>query len=195
MATYKMTFFLQNSVDNTGWTENWWTLATDAVTALGNVNNYLTVRAATLLDSCSIVALRACNVDTPRDSLYLGTSLPIAGTIARATYPAAGTWDCLLCRRDITLNNLIGHMFMHGVPAAIFTGRAYTPAAVSGLNWVVKFANFVTELTSGPYYLRKKQTGPPPFTYGECVTFLGIRRTEHKLGRPFDALRGRRAVA
>lgn len=193
MAFYKATWFLQSNPYAVGWTENWWVSASTAVDALANVANYKTVRAALLSDQAQITTLRVSNVDPPRDSLFDSTGLPLAGGILAASFPIAGVWDALLCRRDITLNTLLGHMFMHFVPANIFTGRAYNPGGGSGESWATKFAAFQTEVTSGAYFLREK--GVSGFNYLPCSTFFGQRRTEHKLGRPSDGLRGRRAVA
>jgi len=194
MADFRATWFFNDAVDNVGWTENWWISATDAPSALAIVANYQVVRSNLLLDSSAITAIRICNVNAPRDSYYDPTGLPVAGTIARATYPLAGVWDCLLCRRDSALNNVLGHLFLHMVPAAIFTGRVYNPGAVSGVGWIAKFAAFVAEVTGGGYLLRTNPAGGP-ITYPVTNVFLGLRRSERKLGRPFDALRGRRAVA
>lgn len=194
MATYKITYFFGSSKYNIGWTENWWTSATDAASALATTSSYYTPRKNVLGDDFAIDAHRASNVDSPRDSLYVtATSFPILGTVALATYPLAGVWDCLLVRRDIGTNNLIGHMFMHGVPAGIFVGRTLAnPPTPSG--WTGLFNAFGTEVTGGNYLLRKK-TAPTTYTYSQCTTLLQVRRTERRLGRPFDPLHGRRSVA
>lgn len=193
MAKFKMTWFFEDSVDSVGWSENWWVEAADNVTAISDVSAYSALRAALLLDSSSIVAVRACNVDGRRDSYFQQSGLPVNGTIVRATYPLAGVWDCLLCRRDVVTSDQLGHMFLHIVPAGIFIGRKYVPGNVTGIGWIAKFNAFDAEVTSGTYLLRQVR---PTFTlYPPCTYFAGIRRTERRLGRPFDALRGRRAVA
>lgn len=194
MATFKVTWFFEDNTDLTGWTENWWVSATSAADALTTVNGYKVARTNLLLDTTTLNAVRACSIDPTRDSTFDTASLPMQGTIPRATYPSAGVWDCLLCRRDISSGVILGHMFMHQVPAGIFVGRAYDPALISALGWVAKFAAFVTEVTGGNYLLRSR-TGGGSVVYTVCTTFTGLRRTERRLGRPFDALRGRRAVA
>jgi hypothetical protein len=193
MPYFKATWFFTDIIDTVGWTENWWVFTTDAAAALTVVSNYATVRAALLLDSTSITAIRVSSVGMPRDSLYLGTGLPVAGTIGRISNPLAGVWDVLLCRRDVANNNLLGHMSLHMVPGSIFAGRVYVPGGASSIGWAAKFTAFGVEVTNGNYLLRQKSG--VTWGYIPCTTFLGVRRSERRLGRPFDGLRGRRLVA
>jgi hypothetical protein len=194
MANYKATIFFRDTTYNIGWTETWWLSATDPETALTQLANYPTVRKALLMSTSSMVAIRVSNVDHGRDSTYQTTGFPIAGTVNSTTYPIAGVWDCLLCRRDNNLGNTLGHVFLRTVPAGIFLGRDYAPGNISAIGWVAAFAAFVTEVTSGTYFMKDKLSGGG-FGYQLCTQFVGMRRTERRLGRPFDALRGRRAVA
>jgi len=193
MATFKVTWFFQDTVDGTGWTENWWCNSTTADAAYASVSNYASVRPRLMLDTSIITQVRVSSIDTPRDSLI--TSLVGAvGAIAHATYPSAGVWDALLCRRDVAGYNLLGHVFFHQVPAAIFNGRVYNPAGTVSPVWATSLTSYVTEVTNGTYLLRKK-TAPGVYSFVPCTQFIGLRRTERRLGRPFDALHGRRATA
>lgn len=193
MATYRITMFFQDNVNVTGWTENWWVNAANGPAALTAFSGVYTSRVALLMDTCQMTTARASNVDHPRDSDYLNVGIPVLGTIAHATYPAAGPWDALLVRRDVSTNDLIGHIFMHGVPAGIFTGRIWQVTVAPGITFAANLTNYQTSLVSASALLRK---GPATaYTYPPCTVILGLRRTQHKVGRPFDQLRGRRAVA
>jgi hypothetical protein len=194
MPTFRCTWFFTSDKYQVGWTENWWTTATDAPTASGLVSNYKVVRAALLSDAAKIITVRIASVDHPRDSFFAPTGYPVAGGIAEATYPLAGVWDALLCRRDLAFYNLLGHIFLHFVPAGIFVGRVYTPGSGTPSSWPSAFTAFGNEITVGGPYLLRKSTGGV-ITYPQCTYFNGQRRTERRLGRPFDALHGRRLVA
>lgn len=194
MPNFRCTWYFTSSEYQVGWTETWWTTATDAPTADTAVQHYRTTRAALLSDAASIVALRISSVDHARDSYYSTYSFPVVGGIAEATYPIAGVWDALLLRRDTLSYNVLGHMFMHFVPAGIFTGRVYTPTVVSGIGWAAKIAAFNTEIIALSAYLLRKNTAGV-ITYPSCQYLQPLRRTERRLGRPFDALHGRRLVA
>jgi hypothetical protein len=190
MANYKITQFFTDAVNQTGWSESWYISAASAAAGLTAFAPVATARQALLNDVASLFAIRASNVDTPRDSLYQASGLPLVGSIATATYPLAGVWDCLLVTAQNTTNNLFGHIFMHDVPAGIFVGRVYVPSHTSGINWVTNFATWQTALVTATILKRAK--GP---VYDAVTSVIGQRRTERRLGRPFDALRGRRVVA
>jgi hypothetical protein len=190
MAIYKLTQFFTDAVYQTGWTESWYISGSSASGCLSTFAAVATARQALLMDSSSIFAIRASNVDTPRDSLYLSSGLPLVGTIVSATYPIAGVWDCLLVTLQSSTLNMFGHVFMHSVPAGIFVGRVYVPTHTSGIGWVANFAAWVSAIVTAN--LLKRQKGP---LYNPVISVIGTRRTERRLGRPFDALRGRRSVA
>lgn len=189
MPTYKVTYVFADNVNGVGWSEGWWAQGADAVSAGATQGNYPTVRLPLLMDTARITAIRVSNVDKPRDSVYLVLGSNPVGTIPSATRKAAGVWDCLLVKRDVTAGTLQGHMFLRMVPGDIFTGRLYTGQNLPPANWQTMFTAWVTELTGGAYFLRKKAGGIT--TYVACQAVTPERRTERKLGRPFDALRGR----
>jgi hypothetical protein len=193
MATYKITFVFGSSVNAVGWTENWWVNAADANAAVNSVTNYLTVRKALMLDTAAITNIRASNIDKNRDGILASVG-GATGIIPSATQPPAGIWDCLLCRRDDATHTAIGHMFLHLVPSVIFNGRVYVPNPAGYAAWAAAMTAFQTEVKNGTYLVRKR-TAPNTYSYVPCGFFDGTRRTSRKLGRPFDALHGRRQVA
>jgi len=194
MAIFKATWFFTSSKYQVGWTENWWTSAVDAPTAAGQVANYKNVRKALLSDAAQITQVRLASVDHPRDSYFDTIGVPVTGTLAEATYPIAGVWDALLIRRDVNAYNFLGHLFLHFIPAGIMVGRVYTPASGTPASWPSAFTSYGNEIAAaGAYLLRKNTAGV--ITYPPCTFLIGLRRTERRLGRPFDALHGRRSVA
>ena len=193
MPTFRATWFFQDVTYGYGWTENWWVSATDAPTASVNVTNYASKRLAFMMDTAQWTELRISNIDPPRDSYFVAPASAAFGSIAHATINPAGVWDTLLIRRDIAGNTLLGHQFLHSVPAAIFNGRIYNAGGLPIATWLTPYSAWQTEVQSGTYLLKKKSGSS--FVYQACAAITSIRRTERRVGRPFDGLRGRRLTA
>lgn len=193
MATFKNTWFFSDATYNVGWTESWYVTAADVNAAYTATSNYPSVRKALLMNTSTINYVRCANIDHPRDSL-ITTLVGIAGTIVSATYPLAGVWDVLLCRRDVNTWNYFNGLFMRFVPGFVFAGRLYNPTGAGAAAWNTAFTAMQTEVVSGPYLVRKFSP-PSSFIYSPCTKFIFRYRTERRLGRPSDPLRGRRATA
>lgn len=193
MATFKGTWFYTNTVYNVGWTENWYITATDAPTAYTLTSNYPTVRKNLAITTTLAQYVRISNIDHPRDSLITNLNA-LAGTIVEATYPIAGVWDVLLCRRDVATWNYFNKINFHLVPAFVFVGRIYGPTGAGAAAWNTAFTAYQTEVESGPYVVHRFSP-PSTILYAPCQNFTARYRTERRLGRPSDPLRGRRATA
>ena len=193
MPNFKCTWFFQDTTYNVGFTETWWADAADHDSAEALVHNYVAKRMDLAQDTTFFVNLRIAKTDTPRDSKYYPPASSTPGTINSGSFPVAGVWDCLLIRRDVATYNRFGHIFMHLVPRGIFTGRLYTGILATTPTWLVRYAAWNNEVTGGSYQLRFKSGST--FAYAACVTALQRYRTERRLGRPSDPLRGRRAIA
>ena len=158
--------------------------------------------------SALLDVIRACQTDLWRwdfsrvsdqgilgDALQtvFGTSKP--GTIVSATHPDAGPYDALLIRKvgSIVLNH--GFWYLHGIPSDIFTGRAYTGGAAG--YYASLFATLDTEVGGETWsWAHRTNPGatPPTYTYTLFDEVLAIKRVQHKIGRPFDDIRGRRRI-
>jgi hypothetical protein len=193
MAVFKGTWFYYDTEDTVGWTETWWGNASDFTSAVALFNGYAPVRQALMYSTSFITQVRISNVDSPRDSLIIPTA-GLNGPWVTATTPRAGIWDCLLLRRDAVANNVFGHLFLHLIPAGVFVGRTYGPVAPVSTSWNPAFAAFQAYVTAGNLLLRKRVPPAAP-TYPPCTQCIPRYRTERRLGRPSDPLRGRRAVA
>jgi hypothetical protein len=192
MPNFRVTGFYQDTTDLVGWSETWIVQAADAPTAANQYASVQTLANPLRFTTTSITAVRSSNIDAPRDSFYPVLGSGTAGTISRATHPPAGVWDTLLFRWDAASNNFFNKKFFHEVPGDIFNGRVYVGNAAY---WNTPFAAYIAALVSpsNGIMVRKRQAGVPVFAALSAVTPL--RRTERRLGRPFDALRGRRAIA
>ena len=195
MATWHVTFFFTDTLENTGWTENWWYTSTLASGVTADAITYAQARMLLAMNTSFLNQIRVSNVDPPRDSLYIDLSAVtgLQGNYDHTTVPAAGLGDALLIRRDVLTQNLFGHMFLRSVPAGIFTGRTY-PGSPLPTGWGTNFAAFRALFTPTSNWLLRQVVGGV-VTYPGCRVFIPIRRTTRRIGRPFDSLRGRRAIA
>jgi hypothetical protein len=193
MPLQKGTFFISDLTNNVGWTESWYFNQASTASALSSLGTLIGPRVALLMDTCQIIAARVVTVGPPRDSLFASTGIPANGTILHATYPAAGPWDCLLCRKDSTDGTYFNKIFMHGVPVGIFNGRYYQDSVAPGVAFQTSLTAYLTAAVAAGALVRKGPASAP--VTANIAVLIPIRRTEHRLGRPFDELRGRRAVA
>lgn len=195
MPNWHVTFFYTDTLENVGWTENWWYSGTLSTSVTADAITYAQARMLLAMDTSFLNQIRVCNVDPPRDSLYLDLTgvTGLQGNYNHTTVPPAGLGDALLIRRDVATRNLFGHIFLRSTPAAIFNGRTY-PSAALPTGWATNFAAFVALFTpTSNWLLRQLVAGV--VTYPSVRVFIPIRRTTRRVGRPFDSLRGRRAIA
>jgi hypothetical protein len=192
MPFFKGVYTFENSDADVGWTHSWWTSAADWPTAgaqlAGHGQKYMAMCTANI----HWRSLRISNVDHQRDSFYfnIAGTPPNDGQIAWPLHPDIGYDEALLARRDNSvIESLFGHLFLHGLPKEITLGRVFVPAGLAG--WAAAYAAWQTEIEGGNYLIRKKNAVGPP-SYVLCDTISIIRVTTHRVGRPFDPLRGRR---
>jgi len=191
----KFTAFFRDTLNTIGWTESYYTPSGSVTTAALNAydTGVLAFRKACLSDTCFVDALRLSNTDHPRDSLILAPPVNQQGTIASATHKPVGPWDALLIRQEGPTSNVFSHLFMRGCPQEIFNGRFYVPIGTFPATFKTALDAYYAALISQGLALRKVVGGTP--TYPLLTSQAYLRRTERKAGRPFDPLRGRRAVA
>jgi hypothetical protein len=124
---------------------------------------------------------------------FLGTK---PGTFVPTVPPLreAGLADCLLLRKVDPVNAKHGFIFLHGHPQNEFAGRSYTPDAAA----IAALLALGTYLTANPpMWAHRTNPGvtPPVYTYIGFNDVTPIKLVTHKIGRPFDDIRGRRRVA
>jgi hypothetical protein len=194
MATpyQKTTFFFLDNVNNCGWTESWYWVLASANAALTAAVTLITTRVALLMDTCQLTTIRSVTVGPPRDSLFAASGVPALGTILHGSFPAAGPWDALLIRKDND-GTYFNKVFMHGVPVGIFTGRNYQNTVAPGIAFQTALAAYLTAANGAGASVRKIASSV--VLVAPVLSYAPVRRTEHRIGRPFDPLRGRRAVA
>jgi hypothetical protein len=195
VPTAKITAFFRDSLNNIGWTENWYSASSgDSITFLNNWDSsILAPRKALANDTIFIDALRMSLVDHPRDSVILSPVVNNQGTVVSATHKPVGPWDALLIRQESTTYNVFSHTFLRGTNVDIYNGRTYLSTGTWPAAYKVLLDAYYNALVAGTALLRKNTGGT--ITYPPLNSWAYLRRTERKAGRPFDPLRGRRAVA
>lgn len=192
MATFKVTQFFTDTSKNIGWSESWWNNQANAAAVVTAWAPIITARAALCNTNVIITGFRVSNVDKPRDSLFGGTA-GTAGTMTLVAKVSTGPWDAMLVRRDIATNDLLGHVFMHSLTTTLFNGRLLNTGNADLTAWLAALVVYQNALIAAVALCRKIVSNTP--TYPNLTTLTALRLTEHKVGRPFDQLRGRRAVA
>lgn len=199
MSTFRVDWIMEDVKNGVGWSERWYVTAPDNDTAADLVSGYWTKRRAITCDNVFLRFERVCNADPPRDSQF--EAIPATplnhGTIDSTTSPPMGYDMALLVRRDSATGTIFGHTFLHGLPTSIITTNREFDLSLGPVGFSAAFAALATEVTGGGYQIRKKTAaGPPPvYTPLTCATYIPLRITTHRVGRPFDQLRGKRRIA
>lgn len=179
---------------NVGWSESFYDNASSLSVATSDFTTLMTNRTGIMLATTVSDGYRISNVDHPRDGVVSG---PPAGTtpglLTGPGFTPAGVWDCLLVRLDVAGLTAFNKRFLHMMPAQVFLGRTYLGAAAPA-PWPANMALWLNLLAAGTIWqVRKVVAGSPVYT--PITQAVPQRRTERRLGRPFDTLRGRRAIA
>jgi hypothetical protein len=186
MPNFQQTLFLGDEGGTYGWSEPYYATYVDIDAAKIGLDALCTARAEVLTDLHQVVAGRVSDVDVLNDSL-LAEDLPIDGAIAATSVTAVDPWTALMVRIESTSAHR-GRHFFHGVLEDTFLpNRSYDPANPNNAAWVT----WMTYLIDNTL-LRYKLAGVP--VYGVVTNAILQREVEKKVGRPFNLLRGRRAI-
>lgn len=184
MPDFAATLFLGDVEGSYGWSETYYLTAVTDLVARDKLDDLCNARINVLVDVCKVESGRVSNVDIVGDS-FLSTVTPLTGLIVSTHLTAVDPWSALNLRLEAgSLHR--GRKFMHGVLEDTFdSDRRYNPGNPNAGAWTTWLAFLVADW--------KIRVGPAPaFTYEVITAALPIREVEHKVGRPFTVLRGRR---
>jgi hypothetical protein len=184
MPQFAHTLFLGDVEGSYGWSESYFGQSTTDLVARDKLDDLVNARVLVLVDVCKIEAGRVSNVDIVGDS-FLSTVTPLTGAITSTHLTAVDPWSALNLRLEAGSPHR-GRKFLHGVLEDTFdSDRRYNPGNPNAAAWATWFAFLVADWNI--------RVGPAPaFTYEPITAALPIREVEHKVGRPFTVLRGRR---
>jgi hypothetical protein len=196
MPVFRGTVFFNDPTYTLGWSENWFFNADSWVAGLVLLTGYYPLRAALMMKTSYVTALRVSNVDHQRDGLFSSVATAAGqGAIDPAVHPAAGLGDCVLFRKDDnTSYKYFNKLFLQSVPGEIFLGRQLAdPIPAFWLTPLNAYQAYVLDPTK--QFLVRAKLGTGGYLYQALSYFAPLFRTNRKPGRPFETLRGRRAIA
>jgi hypothetical protein len=116
------------------------------------------------------------------------------GTFPPASNQLGGPLDAALVQMGDITGKYNGRKFYHGFPVNSFTGRQYTPTPAM-VGAFLTYRNAIAASGLCIKAITKPVAIPPVINYFPIAEAQVIRLTGHRVGRPFDYLRGRRRIA
>jgi len=195
----RVTFVFQDTGNDIGWTETYFAGIPAGApagwqeTILTGLQPFITARLGAMLNSGQLDFVKISDDGFRGDMVTFNTGAT-KGTYTANAQDFPGPLDAaLLLTGDIT-GKYRGRKFMHAFPLSNFFGRVWKP----GPSGLTAFNNLSAALVASGLTLRVSQKPPtiPPTIIYPAIQIVGIiRLTGHRVGRPFDYLRGRRRIA
>lgn len=191
MADFQGTFFFRDTGRSFGWTESYYLTSTNHNTAATTLGLLATDRLAFMDPGNYLDQIRVSDINIERDSvLVLSSPRPGTATIA-AGVKGTDPWTALMFRVESGFAYR-GRKYCHGCLNDIaLSSRAYDGTNPNDAAVQSYIANLV-----GNFKLKTKDTVGPPVVHNLQVIsqVLPQRLVEHRVGRPFGLLVGRRAI-
>lgn len=196
---YRLRVVLQDVFNDVGWSETYFgDIPPGApvgwqVTVFTGLNAWINSRLGVLKDTCQIDFVVISDDGFAGDSILFNFPPPTGkGTFASSFQE--GPVDAALIRFDDATGKYHGRKFFHGFNGGDFTQRVYTPGAAM----VAAMGTFRTQTIAANLKLKNIQKPvavPPVIIYNSIADVKVVRYSSHRVGRPFDYLRGRRRIA
>lgn len=185
---FKVTTFIEWGAQKTGWTMNLYKEAADYTDVKTAWDDLMTVFTPIIMDEVQVTALRISDVQIPGDA-YTPSVAGLFGAVDGTTHPPCAPWDALLIKTETGDHERRAHLFVHGVPVDYFLpGRLYNIS-----NWnATAVSAFMSQLVTDEWRFRSKKADDTAPVYAIIEAREALRRTEHRVGRPFSLLVGRR---
>lgn len=194
----KYTLVFKDTANDIGWTESYYGAIPGGGapgwqdTLAGTFQPFRMARQGVLLSTCFIVAVKISDDQFFGDMVLYAVNYQ--GTFSSGSPQFPGPLDAALVEARDNTGQYRTRKFYHGVDMNSFSQRIYTPtplmlSAISTLR--------AQELACGVLQKNKNKAVPPltPFVYPAVADVFVRRLTGHRVGRPFDYLRGRRRIA
>jgi hypothetical protein len=195
MPLFQCTSFFSSPNLGCGGSFVMYNVATDHPTASTNFNNLIISLRPLVLPSWQFDGYRVSDMAIRGDSLVVNFSPALVGQDPVAAVQQPGATDAVLLRKTQTSDYTHGHMFLHGV-AMNYQGAERN--FVGNPAWLLAFGTFQAIIDTGNWFwVHRTNPGvlPPVFTTKEINNIDVVRFSSHRIGRPFDLLRGRRRIA
>lgn len=196
---FRARFVLEDVFNNVGWSETYFGDIPPGApagwqnTVFVGLNAWINARLGVLKDTCKI------DFVVISDDGFFGDSIlfNFPGGTGTGTFASAfqeGPTDAGLIRFDDPTGKYHARKFFHGFNGGDFTQRVYNP----GPTMVAAFNTFRTATLASGLKMRniqKPTAVPPVIIYNLIGDVKVVRLSSHRVGRPFDYLRGRRRIA
>lgn len=199
---FRLTLVCQDTDNDIGWTETYFGPIPGAPTppngwqqtVFNGLISWRNARLALMLSSSQIDFYKISDDGLAGDMWIADVGGPTKGTYTALTNNQGGPLDAALIRFDDATGQYHGRKFFHGFPVANFTGRQWTPSPTA---LAAMQAFDAATAVSGLCLRSKNKAAPPvpPTIYPAIARVEMVRLTGHRVGRPFDYLRGRRRIA
>jgi hypothetical protein len=197
----RITYVMQDTDNDVGWTETYFKAIPGSPTpaigwqdaVLAALGPFTLERAALLVGKSQIDFIKISD-DGFKGDVVTYVQAPLTGLFPSGTGQLGGPLDAALMSFNDDTGKYNGRKFYHGFPVNQFTSRQWTPtpSGVANLN------SFNASLAGSGLCLKaitKPAAIPPVIGYFPIVRAVVTRLTGHRVGRPFDYLRGRRRIA
>ena len=193
MPTFKTTLVFEDTIFKTGNSEVYFSNVADHNLALALAEGLIDSRMPLATNGYFCRYCRVSNWDHARDSIlkfWGDTKVGTAGT-------SPIEFDQALLVTLYNAPDAKGRKFLHSMSRSQFTGRVFTPDGGTVLNLVTyrdTLKGLIPPVIGSPFGFLKK-TAPNTYAFKGTADLFPQNMTRHKVGRPFDPLRGRARTA
>ena len=188
MPNFKGSLFFENT-EGEGFSEGYYGVFTDGPTAVTALETLADARLNMLDPAYFLVYAKVHNLATPRAVLLTSLLLPAAGTYAITSGGFNHSIFEAVLLRLMDVTGFQNRKFIHGTNTDTSHGDIYLP----GGSWATALAPFIADLVASWSVARGFSHGVPS-TLTAITSAVPERVTEHRIGRPFGAPRGRRLI-
>lgn len=184
MPNFQAIIFCEDVASTYGWSEPYYMDRANAAACRTDLETLITERVKVMSSVCQVVGGRVSDVAVLNDSLLV-TNTPLVGLLAGTIATTQQPWSAFNVRMEAT-SLYRGRHFFHGcLDNTFLDSRYYDPANPNAVAWD-DWLDYLISTT----LLKHKVAGVD--TYSILTDAIRLREVEHKVGRPFGLLRGRR---
>lgn len=188
--TIKVSLFFQNDEPVCGWSELSYIPGTDLNNAVTYLPLWLAERIKISASDITVIGGRASVPGSPRRFFSTRFDTANTGTFNMET-ESTEPWTALLANLR---NGFAVHCnrYIHGIPQTQVVAGQYSPTGP----YNTAVGNYFTWLAAnGGLYAKDLNAAGHPLTFFTITDAEATRVRTHRVGRPFDLLRGRRRIA
>jgi hypothetical protein len=184
----KLSLIFEMSQPAAGWSETIYLPGTDVAASIALAESLLALRIAILPFDCECPGYRLYVVGTKRNGVTIYKNPPTAGgwTVDDlSTEP----WSAILLACNSNYQLMV-NKYIHGIPQSQVVAGQYTPTGP----FTTALTAYIAGLKAGAVLYAKNPAAVGPKTEWNITFANPAKLVEHRVGRPFGLLVGRRMV-